>query len=136
MKDQCHKIPDQKQDYLKDIGTLLVKEHGKQQHYKPKQIKEAHNNSKWASQLDFSCWAMSIFSTKNDFDIYHEKVGEVCDYISMKAEMLKGVSGATAEQWSTIPDMDLDASWLDLETVFDGISEGFSALISGIFDGL
>ena len=79
---------------------------------------------------------MSIFSTKNDFDIYHEKVGEVCDYISMKAEMLKGVSGATAEQWSTIPDMDIDASWLDLETVFDGISEGFSALISGIFDGL
>ena len=99
MKDQCHKIPDQKQDYLKDIGTLLVKEHGKQQHYKPKQIKEAHNNSKWASQLDFSCWAMSIFSTKNDFDIYHEKVGEVCDYISMKAEMLKQNNGLLYQIW-------------------------------------
>ena len=81
-------------------------------------------------------WAHNIKHIFQFFDIYHEKVGEVCDYISMKAEMLKGVSGATAEQWSTIPDMDIDASWLDLETVFDGISEGFSALISGIFDGL
>jgi hypothetical protein len=42
-----------------------------------------------------------------------QKIGEACDYVSIKAEMLKGISGASAEQWSTLPELDIDASWLD-----------------------
>lgn len=70
---------------------------------------------------------MCTFSSHSDFDDYHQEIGEVCDYTSMKAEMMSGLSATSASDWLSIPDLDLDASWLDigelLGNVFTGIGE-------------
>lgn len=71
---------------------------------------------------------MSMFSSHSDFDRYHAETGEVCDYVEMKTEMLSGLSAAA--DWTEIPDLDIDASWLDFGDVFEGIGE----FIGGILD--
>ncbi|WP_286812211.1 MULTISPECIES: hypothetical protein [unclassified Maribacter] len=79
---------------------------------------------------------MSIYSSHSDFDAYHAKTGEVCDYAEMKTEMLSGLSLTSVSDWTEIPDLDIDASWLDFGDVFDGLLEGIGEFISGIFDGI
>ena len=79
---------------------------------------------------------MCTFSSHSDFDAYHQMTGEKCDYVSMKAEMLNGLATNTSADWLAIPDLDIDASWLDFGGVFDGLLEGIGEFVSGIFDGL
>ena len=79
---------------------------------------------------------MCTFSSHSDFDAYHELTGEVCDYVGMKTEMLSGLAMSSSSEWLTIPDLDIDASWLDFGETFGGILEGIGEFISGIFDGL
>ncbi len=112
----------------------LVEENGKKKYYKPEEVKKAHGKSKWYDGLDFSCWAMCTFSSHADFESYHESTGEVCDYTEMKSEMLSGLSVSTTVDWTEIPDIDIDASWLDFEDVFGGILEGIGDFIGAIFD--
>ena len=71
------------------------------------------------------CWAMYIFSSHSDFDSYHQATREVCDYVAMKTEMLDGLTTSAANvDWLEIPNLDIDASWLDLGDIFGGILEG------------
>ena len=136
MRKSCAPAPINKKEYISDIGKILVAENGKKKFYKPKEIKKAHRKSKWYDGLDFSCWAMCTFSSHNDFDSYHESTGEICNYTEMKSEMLSGISESNVTDWTQIPDIDLDASWLDFGEIFDGIFEGIGEFISGIFDGI
>jgi len=136
MGNSCAPAPIDKKEYITDIGKLLVKEHGKKKYYKPKEIKKAHRSSKWYHGLDFSCWAMSTFSSHSDFDTYHQNSGEVCDYVEMKTEMLNGLSTSSNTDWLDIPNLDVDVSWLDFGEIFEGIFEGIGEIIGGIFDGL
>ena len=136
MSTACVPAPTNKKEYINDIGRILVKEYGKKKFYKPKEVKEAHRKSKWYDYLDFSCWGMSTFSSHTDFDKYHQESGEVCDYIEMKAEMLNGLSVSSTSNWLEVPDLDLDASWLDFGDIFDSVLEGIGEFISGIFDGI
>ncbi len=130
----CAPAPTNKKEYISDIGRILVEENGKKKYYTPEEVKKAHHKSKWYDGLDFSCWAMSTFSSHADFDTYHEETGEVCDYAEMKSEMLTGISNAPAADWASIPDIDLDASWLDLGELFEGVLEGIGEFIAGILD--
>jgi hypothetical protein len=131
----CHPPPADKRKYIGDIGKILVRDYGKKKYYKPKQVKQAHQRSTWA-QLDFSCWAMSTFSSHGDFDRHHEAIGEVCDYTEMKGKMLEGISLSDNVDLTSLSAPDLDASWLDVGDLFDGVFEGigefFSAIISSI----
>ncbi|MCH3885731.1 hypothetical protein [Tenacibaculum aquimarinum] len=136
MGNLCAPAPTDKKEYITDIGKILVQENGKKKFYKPEEVKKAHRKSKWYDGLDFSCWGMSTFSSHSDFDEYHEQTGEVCDYIEMKTEMLSGISNSNITDWTMIPDIDLDASWLDFGDIFDGLLEGIGEFIGGIFDGL
>jgi len=136
MSNSCVNSPNNKREYISDIGEILVKDYGKKKYYKPKEVKEAHKKSNWVEVLDFSCWAMSTFSSHTDFDKYHESVGEVCDYVKMKAEMLNGISTSSISNWTEIPDLDFDSSWLDFGDVFEGVFEGIGDVVGGIFDGL
>ena len=136
MGNSCAPAPTDKKEYITDIGKILVREHGKKKYYKPEEVKKAHRNSKWYDLLDFSCWGMSIFSSHFDFDKYHERSGEICDYAEMKTEMLSGLSIYSTADWTEIADLDIDASWLDFGDIFDGIIEGIREFVSGIFDGL
>ncbi|GAA4273637.1 hypothetical protein U6A24_18290 [Aquimarina gracilis] len=136
MQKTCAPAPTNKKEYIADIGKILVAEHGKKKYYKPEEVKKAHRKSKWYDGLDFSCWGMSTYSSHSDFDSYHEQTGEVCNYIEMKTEMLSGLSNTTDVNWMEIPDLDIDASWLDFGDVFEGVLEGIGEFISAIFEGL
>jgi len=132
----CAPSPVKKKEYITDIGKILIEENGKKKHYKPKEIKKAHKKSTWSDGLDFSCWAMSTYSSHEDFDKYHESIGEVCNYSEMKMEMLSGLSDSAITDWSEIPSIDIDSSWLDFGNVFDGLLEGIGDFVGGILDGL
>jgi hypothetical protein len=134
MGNNCAPTPTNKKEYISDIGKILVEENGKKKYYKPEEVKKAHKKSKWHDGNNFSCWGMSTFSSHSDFDNYHEETGEVCDYVEMKTEMLSGLSVSSTADWTEIPDIDIDASWLDFGDVFDGLLEGVGEFIGGIFD--
>ena len=136
MGTSCAPAPTNKREYISDIGKILVEENGKKKYYKPEEVKKAHKKSKWYDGLDFSCWGMSTFTSHSDFDKYHEQTGEVCDYTEMKTEMLNGLSVSSTADWTEIPDLDIDSSWLDFGDVFDGVLEGIGEFIGGIFDGI
>lgn len=131
----CHPAPSDKRKYIRDIGTILVKDYGKKKYYKPEEVKKAHQKTSWHNGFDFSCWGMSTFSSHEDFDRYHEQTGEVCSYTDMKSTMLEGISSNDGDL-SELPDMDLDASWLDVGYIFEGILEGIGDFFSGIADGM
>jgi hypothetical protein len=136
MSNSCPPAPTNKKEYIIDIGKILVNDYGKKKFYKPEEVKKAHKKSSRYSEFDFSCWGMSTFSSHRDFDKYHEQTGEICDYAEMKAEMLQGFSLVKTVSWTEIPDLDMDASWLDFGEIFGGVLEGIGHFIGGIADGL
>ena len=123
-------VPISKKEYITDIGKILVKENGKKKYYNPKEVKKAHQNSNWLDVIDFSCWAMSVFSSHSDFDSYHIESNEVCNYVDMKSEMLSDFSITSTANWTQITDLEIDSSWLDFEDIFEGLGE----FIGGILD--
>lgn len=135
MSTGCHTAPANKKEYITDIGKILVHEHGKKKYYTPEQIKTAHKKSKWNEGFDFSCWAMSVYSSHSDFTSYHQQIGETCDYADMKTEMLQGLSVSSGSEIPDLPDADIDSSWLDFGEVFGNIFEGIGDFIGAIFDG-
>ena len=136
MKISCPPAPLHKREYVADLGKILVKDYGKKKFYKPEEVKKAHQKSKWNGGLDFSCWGMSTYSSHADFDRYHQEAGEICDFSEMKTEMLEGISLTDSVHLADFPDVDLDASWLDLGYVFEGVLEGLGELFSAIGDSL
>jgi len=137
MKTEHPSSPKNKKEYISKIGVILVKEHGKKKYYKPEEVKIAAKKAKQneLSKIDWACWAMCTFSSHSDFDSYHRAIGESCDYVSMKTEMLSGLS-LTTNDWSSIPDLDIDSSWLDFGEVFENIFEGIGDFVGAIFDNL
>jgi hypothetical protein len=133
-KKKCPPAPPAKRKYIADIGKILVHDFGKKRYYKPAEVKKAHKKSSWADGLDFTCWGMSAYSSHSNFDTYHQKTGEACDYVEMKTEMLEGISASDTVHLSDFHDIDLDASWLDWGQIFEGILEGIGEFISGIAD--
>lgn len=132
MNQTCPPAPTNKKEYIAEIGSILVKEHGKKKYYKPEEVKKASRKSKsyQASGTDWHCWAMCTFSSHSDFDAYHKLNEEVCDYAAMKSEMLVGLGAGTSADWLSIPDLDIDSSWMDFGdffgSLFDGIGDIFS----------
>lgn len=136
MSTECPTAPANKKEYIADIGKILLQKYGKQEYYPPEQIKEAHEKSKWNEGFDFSCWAMSIYSSHSDFTDYHQQTGEACDYAEMKTEMLRGLSVSGSSEIPDLPNADIDSSWLDFGEILGNIFEGIGDFIGGIFDGI
>jgi hypothetical protein len=131
---QCAPAPVNKRDYITDIGKILVKDYGKKKYYKPEEVKKAHKKSKSRDNLDFPCWGMSTFSSHSDFNEYHQETGEACNYVEMRTEMLEGISLSESVNWVDVPDVDLDASWLDFGDIFGGVLEGIGEFFAAIAD--
>ncbi len=113
----CALSPTDKKAYAKDVGHILVRKHGKQKFYTPNQVKRASADTRYA--VDWHCWAMCLYSSPEDFNSYHESIGECCDYSAMKAEMAAALTDGASESW-----FDFDLSWLewpdfDLPSIFD-----------------
>lgn len=128
----CKSLPGNKNQYIKDVGSLLVKDYGKKNFYKPEEIKKASKETFYSDGSDYSCWAMSVFSSHEDFDNYHQSVGEICDYVEMKETMLSGIS-STGFDFSFLElldsDINIDSSWLDFVSIFEAIGDFFSSIL-------
>lgn len=126
--------PLNKKEYISEIGKILVRDYGKKKYYEPDEVERASKKSQFGVySID---WALSIFTSHELFDSYYEKQGEERDYVKMKKEMLEGISNKDTSDWLQIGTYDIDASWLDLGDVFEGLLEGIGDFISGIFEGL
>ena len=78
--------PDDRRDQVKRVGDDLVQNYGKKYFYTVEEVKESNRRCKIGP--DFGCWSHATFNTHKDFDSYHQSIGEQCDYVSMKSEML------------------------------------------------
>ena len=99
----------QMRDLEKQVGDRLFKKHGKKKSYTPSQIQEACRKSN--TPIDWHCWAMCFYTDHESFDFYHESIGESCDYVGMKTEMVSALTEGASDSWV---DFDFDLSWLEL----------------------
>jgi hypothetical protein len=107
----------EKKQYAKDVGKILVKKYGKQKYYSPYRVRQASKETIWG--IDWHCWAMCLYTSPEEFNRYHESIGEACDYASMKAQMAHAITDGASDSW-----FDFDISWLewpdfDLPSIFD-----------------
>jgi hypothetical protein len=112
----CELTPTDKKKYIGEVGQRLVKRHGKKKHYRPEEVRRASLDAGYP--IDYVCWAYTVFTTPADFEALHAAAGEVCNYLEMKAEVLRELGQGAFE----LPDLDL--SWLewpdiDLSGLFD-----------------
>jgi len=105
MAASCANPPKDKKAYAESIGRILVKNHGKKKYYS---VPEVQSAVKTASSIDWVCWAMSLYVSPEEFDIYHKSIGEVCDYSAMKSEMAAAITDNASSSW-----FDADLSWLE-----------------------
>lgn len=93
------------------VGNDLLKNYGRKQHYT---VLEVHNaNRRQGIAPDFACWSHTTFNSHQDFDSYHQSLGENCDYVAMKSEMLSSVSNvADSSSW-----FDFQLSWLEFPDI-------------------
>jgi hypothetical protein len=92
------------------VGDDLVKHYGKKRFYSVDEVKAA--NRRQGINIDVACWSHAAFNAHTDFDAYHQSIGKICDYASMKAEMLSSVSTAADTSW-----FDIDLSWLEFPDI-------------------
>jgi hypothetical protein len=62
-----------------------MKDYGKAKTYTPKQVKRSIERSGLSTV--YACFGMAIFSGRDDFDKYHQEIGENCDYDVMRCEL-------------------------------------------------
>ena len=73
--------------YINKLPLLLAKDYGSSKRYKPQQIR----STIMRSNLDdfYSCYAISMFSNREDFEQFHLENGEPCDYDIMRGEVIE-----------------------------------------------
>jgi hypothetical protein len=114
----CAMSPLDRRKKIQLVGNDLLKNYGKKRYYTIQEVKDANRRQK--IDLDIACWLHAVFNTHSDFDSYHESIGESCDYVAMKSEMLSSVSSATDTSW-----FDFDLSWLDFPDIDFSIFDFF-----------
>lgn len=102
----CAISPADKKAQAKRVGDDLVRNHGKRRFYTIDQVRNA--NRRTGTDIDVACWSHVMFNTHSDFDALHAATGEACDYVAMKAEMLRAVASEASTGW-----FDWDLSWLE-----------------------
>lgn len=116
----CGIDPSNKRKYISEVGEELTRRHGKKKFYKPEEIREASRFRGYP--IDWACWAYCFFSTPADFEAVHRAMGESCDYVAMKAELVKDLAGNASSNWFS-----LDLSWLDWPDVeFSSLFDWFT----------
>jgi hypothetical protein len=102
----CAMTPSDRRRQVRMVGDDLVRNYGKKKFYSVAEVKSA--NRRQNVSLDSGCWSHATFNSHGDFDAYHRSIGESCDYVSMKAEMLASVSTSSETSW-----FDFNLSWLE-----------------------
>jgi len=71
--------------YTRKLPRLLSAQYGKRQFPTPQQVKKAAENA--GLNTAFSCYAATIFSSRESFNQFHREIGEACDYDAMRAHV-------------------------------------------------
>ena len=71
--------------YITKLPRLLAKDYGASKTYTPKQVRSSIERN----GLDalYSCYAVAMFSGREDFEQFHSENGESCDYDAMRTEI-------------------------------------------------
>jgi len=114
----CSISPEDKRYQVKVVGDDLIRHYGKKKFYSVEEVKESNRRNN--IPVDVCCWSHATFNTHKDFDTYHHSIGEVCDYVQMKCEMIESISVSSGGNlfnfdvsWLEFPDIDL--------SIFDAI---------------
>lgn len=102
----CGIDPSNKKKYISEVGEELTRQHGRKKFYKPDEVREASRTRGY--HIDWTCWAYCFFTTPADFGAIHEELGETCDYVAMKTELVGDLTGGTSGDWFSF-----DLSWLE-----------------------
>ena len=106
----CAISPSDKRKQAKLVGDDLLRHHGKRNFYSVQQVRAANERCK--IQPDYVCWSHALFNTHHDFDQLHASLGEACDYLGMKREMLESLSSSDSSTW-----FNFDLSWLEFPDI-------------------
>jgi hypothetical protein len=71
-------------------------------------------NRRQGIDYDVACWSHAFFNSHADFDDYHRRIGEACDYVGMKKEMAESITSSSSDSWF---DFDFDLSWIELPSL-------------------
>jgi hypothetical protein len=106
------KLDDRKRQ-VRAVGKDLVKNYGRKPFYTVQEVKNA--NRRQGIPYDVACWSHAFFNSHADFDEYHKRIGESCDYIGMKREMAESIAvGSQSGSWF---DFDFNLSRLELPQI-------------------
>lgn len=72
-------------EYMEKLPRLLAKDYGSSKIYTPKQV--VRSIERYDLNVYFSCYALSMFSERAEFNSFHDENGETCDYDSMRSEV-------------------------------------------------
>ena len=108
----CAIKPEDRQRQIRLVGNDLVKNYGKKKFYTVLEVRNANRRQK--IDIDLVCWSHAFFNSHADFDDYHSRMGESCDYIAMKRELFDSVSTSVDSSALADAGLDLDLSWLEL----------------------
>lgn len=114
----CAIAPADRRTQVRVVGNDLLKNYGKKPYYSVQEVKNA--NRRQGIRDDVVCWSHAAFNSHSDFDRYHQSLGESCDYVAMKGEMLSAVSHGGDTSW-----FDIDLSWLEFPDLDFSLFEFF-----------
>ena len=100
-----------KRALARNVGKHLTARYGKRAHYSPTLVRTTMRRLDYP--VGWDCWALSLFTSADDFNAYHTALGEACNYAAMNSEMLSAVDASTlldfvSGDWSAadfLPDM-------------------------------
>ena len=101
----CSIKPGDRRKQLEVVGRDLVKHYGQKKYYSVMEVK--NSNKRQGVSLDLGCWSHAAFNNRRDFDDFHHRMGENCDYVAMRTEMY----GATTHDDCSL--FDNNSSWFD-----------------------
>jgi hypothetical protein len=85
--------------YVRKLPGLLVKDYGRLAHYQPLQVRRTIERA--GLDTTYACYAIAMFSLREDFAQFHMDAGENCDFDAMRGEVaqdhFRGDAGFTVE---------------------------------------
>jgi hypothetical protein len=85
----CAISVDDKRSLAKRVGKDLKSNFGRKNFYHSYEVTAAMRRLGYDRSWD--CWALSLYVSPYDFDVYYKVRGETCDYVAMHAAMLSSI---------------------------------------------
>jgi hypothetical protein len=101
---------------IQRVGQQLTQRHGKQRTYTQPQIQDSALAAGYG--LDIHCWAYCVFMDMPSFNLFHQSIGESCDFNEMRSTMFDGLN-LEGFSLSDISLPDVDWPDFDLGSIFD-----------------